>query len=116
MILLRMVRRQEKGNLMIKLIKLGLVTVVAGLSMGAFALPAFAADNVPPASPQGCHGYWTVKYKQAVNDAGGQGSAIGGKGNSDGNPDNGQAHSALGRGETLQEFLAAQCGVGSQAN
>jgi hypothetical protein len=56
---------------------------------------------VPPAEPQGCHGAATVAYKQATNDPGGQGSAIGGQGNSDDNPFNGQAHSAVGRGETL---------------
>jgi hypothetical protein len=99
---------------MIKIIKLGLTAAAAALAMGAFALPAQAADNVPPANPNGCHGAATVAYKQAVNDAGGQGSAIGGKGNSDGNPFNGQAHSAVGRGQTLQEFLADQCGLGSQ--
>lgn len=85
-----------------------LVTVVV-LALSATAL----AD---PSSPEnGCHGYYTTLYKQLVGDRGGQGSAIGGKGNSDGDPTNGQAHSAAGRGETLQEFLAANCGVGSQA-
>ena len=80
---------------MIKIIKLGLAAAALA-TMSVMALPAQAA--VPPASPQGCHGAATVAYKQAVNDAGGQGSAIGGKGNSDDNPYNGQAHSALGRG------------------
>jgi len=79
-----------------------------------FAGAAMAADNVPPAEPNGCHGAATVAYKQATGDAGGQGSAIGGRGNSDGDATNGQAHSELGRGQTLQEFLAANCGVGSQ--
>jgi hypothetical protein len=103
----------KKGKLMIKIIKLGLATGAVALAMGALALPAQA--NVPPAQPQGCHGAATVAYKQAVNDAGGQGSAIGGKGNSDENPYNGQAHSAVGRGQTLQQFLAEQCGLGSEA-
>jgi hypothetical protein len=93
------------------IIKLGLVTV-AGLIMSASALTAQAADNYPPAEPQGCHGAATVAYKQAVKDAGGQGSAIGGLGNSDGTL-NGQAHSALGRGLTLQQFLKEACQVGS---
>jgi hypothetical protein len=81
----------------------------------ALAGSAFAAGNVPPAAPNGCHGAATVAYKQATGDAGGQGSAIGGLGNSDGDNANGQAHSELGRGKTLQAFLAAACGVGSQA-
>ena len=86
-----------------------LVTVVV-LVLSASAL----AD---PGSPDnGCHGYYTTQYKESVGDRGGQGTAIGGKGNSDGDPTNGQAHSAAGRGVTLQEFLAAACGVGSQAS
>jgi len=85
-----------------------LVTVVV-LVFSAVAL----AD---PSSPEnGCHGYYTTQYKELVGDRGGQGSAIGGNGNSDGDPTNGQAHSAAGRGETLQQFLAAACGVGSEA-
>ena len=89
------------------------VLAVVGLTMTSGSL-AFA--NVPPADPQGCHGAATVAYKQATGDAGGQGSAIGGLGNSDGNADNGQAHSAAGRGAILQAFLAANCDVGSQAD
>ena len=81
---------------MIKIIKLGLVVTVAGLIMSASALTAQAAENVPPADPQGCHGAATVLYKQLTGEAGGQGSAIGGKGKSDSNPDNGQAHCACG--------------------
>ena len=78
---------------------------------------AFAsAGLVDPSSPDnGCHGYYTTQYKESVGDRGGQGSAIGGKGNSDGNPANGQAHMEPGRGQTLQAFLAASCGVGSDA-
>jgi hypothetical protein len=53
---------------------------------------------------------------ESVGDRGGQGAAIGGNGNSDGEPANGQAHSADGRGATLQAFLAANCGVGSQSD
>jgi hypothetical protein len=86
-----------------------LVTVVV-LVLSASAL----AD---PGSPdKGCHGYYTTQYKELVGDRGGQGTAIGGKGNSDGDATNGQAHSADGRGVTLQEFLATACGVGSQAD
>ena len=93
-----------------------LIGAATGAAMAlAFATSAFAADNVPLAEPQGCHGAATVAYKQATGEAGGQGSAIGGRGNSDGDNTNGQAHSAAGRGQTLQAFLAAACGVGSQA-
>ena len=59
--------------------------------------------------------YGQTGPERAYAGFGGQGSAIGGKGNSDGDPTNGQAHSTAGRGETLQAFLAANCGVGSQA-
>jgi hypothetical protein len=84
-----------------------LVTVVV-LALSAAAL----AD---PSSPDnGCHGYYTTQYKELVGDRGGQGSAIGGNGKSDGDATNGQAHSTAGRGQTLQEFLAVNCGVGSQ--
>jgi len=90
-------------------------TLVAGL-VTAVALALSAAAFADPSSPDnGCHGFYTTQYKELVGDRGGQGSAIGGNGNSDGNPANGQAHSALGRGATLQAFLAANCGVGSQA-
>jgi hypothetical protein len=86
-----------------------LVTVVV------LVVPASAVAD--PGSPdKGCHGYYTTQYKESVGDRGGQGSAIGGLGNSDGDATNGQAHSADGRGVTLQEFLATTCGVGSQAD
>ena len=75
-----------------------------------------AAAMADPGSPEkGCHGFYTTDYKTSVGDRGAQGEAIGGKGNSDGDPANGQAHSEAGRGATLQAFLAANCGVGSQA-
>jgi len=89
------------------MIALVVTAVVLALSASALADPASPVDN-------GCHGYYTTLYKEQVGDRGGQGSAIGGKGNSDGDPTNGQAHSTAGRGETLQAFLAANCGVGSQ--
>jgi hypothetical protein len=83
--------------------------------MGASALTAQAADTAPPADPQGCHGYWTVQYKQSQGDAGATGSAIGGVGNNSEGDKSGQAHSDLGRGQTLQQFLAEKCdGLGSQ--
>jgi hypothetical protein len=90
-------------------------SLIAAL-LTAVALAISASALADPSSPDnGCHGYYTTQYKELVQDRGAQGTAIGGKGNSDGDPTNGQAHSALGRGATLQEFLAANCGVGSQA-
>jgi hypothetical protein len=88
--------------------------VAAIVTAVVLALSAAALAD-PSSSENGCHGYYTTQYKELVGDRGGQGSAIGGNGNSDGDPTNGQAHSAAGRGETLQAFLAANCGVGSQA-
>lgn len=86
------------------------------LVVTAIVLALSATALADPSSPEnGCHGYYTTQYKESVGDRGGQGSAIGGNGNSDGDPTNGQAHSTAGRGETLQAFLAASCGVGSQA-
>ena len=81
----------------------------------AAVLVLSASALADPSSPdKGCHGFHTTMYKELVGDRGGQGDAIGGRGNSDGDPTNGQAHSLVGRGATLQEFLAAFCGVGSQ--
>jgi hypothetical protein len=85
------------------------VAVAAALAFSAAAL----AD--PSSAEKGCHGFHTTQFKEFAGDRGAQGSAIGGKGNSDGGPTNGQAHSAAGRGATLQAFLGATCGVGSQA-
>jgi hypothetical protein len=83
----------------------------------AIAILVFAgAALADPSSPEnGCHGYHTTLAKDLSGDRGVQGSAIGGKGNSDGDPTNGQAHSTAGRGATLQAFLGATCEVGSQA-
>jgi hypothetical protein len=75
--------------------------------LGGGGLPA-AAD---PASPEhGCHGFYTTQAKELNDDRGVQGTAIGGRGNSDGDSTNGQAHSEAGRGATLQEFLEEFCG------
>ncbi len=90
-----------------------LVAAIAAVVVLAFA----SAASADPSSPDnGCHGYHATQYKELVGDRGAQGSAIGGKGNSDGIPANGQAHSADGRGAAVQEFLATFCGVGSQAD
>jgi len=88
--------------------------ITAAITALTLALSASAIAD--PGSPEnGCHGYYTTLYKQQAQDRGAQGTAIGGRGNSDRNPANGQAHSQPGRGATLQEFLAAHCGVGSAA-
>ena len=89
---------------------------IIALLAAAVVLAFSASALADPSSPdKGCHGYYTTLYKQLTGDRGGQGEAIGGRGNSDGNPSNGQAHTEPGRGATLQAFLAANCGVGSQA-
>jgi hypothetical protein len=81
--------------------------------VAAIVLVFSAAALADPSSPDnGCHGYWTTQAK--VADRGAQGTAIGGKGNSDGDPTNGQAHSEPGRGAVLQTFLGSACGVGSE--
>ena len=84
------------------------VAGVAALVMAGIGVSPAGAD---PASPEnGCHGFFTTQAKELSGDRGIQGTAIGGRGNSDGDPANGQAHSELGRGQTLQAFLAAFCG------
>jgi hypothetical protein len=90
----------------------GIVSLLAVVVVLAFSGAALAD---PKSEDKGCHGYHTTLFKELMGDRGAQGAAIGGRGNSDGDPTNGQAHSAAGRGATLQEFLAAECGVGSQA-
>jgi hypothetical protein len=79
--------------------------VVAAAAAPAFGQPAppGSEGTPPPATPQGCHGFQTVLFKQLTGDPA-QGPAI-----------VLQTRSALGRGGTLQAFLAAVCGVGSQA-
>jgi hypothetical protein len=85
--------------------------VVAATAAVVFATVGAVPAAADPASPEhGCHGYYTTQAKQMSGDRGIQGSAIGGRGNSDGDPANGQAHSELGRGATLQVFLAEFCG------
>ena len=89
-----------------------LVATIVSVAVLAFA----SAASADPSSPEkGCHGFHTTDFKVMNDDRGAQGWAIGGVGNSDGDPTNGQAHSADGRGATLQAFLASACGVGSQA-
>jgi hypothetical protein len=85
--------------------------IVVGLASLALAGIAAAPAAADPASPdQGCHGFYTTQAKQLSGDRGIQGTAIGGRGHSDGDPANGQAHSEAGRGATLQAFLAEFCG------
>jgi hypothetical protein len=87
-------------------------TIVTGLASLALAGLAAAPAVADPASPEkGCHGFHTTQFKELVGDRGAQGTTIGGRGNSDGNPTNGQAHSEAGRGAAVQAFLAEFCGM-----
>jgi hypothetical protein len=72
-------------------------------SVNAQPAPPGSQGTPPPATPQGCHGFQTVLFKQLTGDPA-QGPAI-----------VAQTQTPLGRGGTLQAFLAAVCGVGSQA-
>jgi hypothetical protein len=90
-----------------------LVAALVALVVLAFASAAVAD---PSSDENGCHGFHTTNFKVINNDRGAQGWAIGGLGNSDGNPVDGQAHSAEGRGAAVQQFLADFCDVGSQAD
>jgi hypothetical protein len=67
------------------------------------AAPPGSHGTPPPEIPQGCHGFETVLFKQLTGDPA-QGPAI-----------VSQTQSELGRGGTLQAFLASVCGLGSQA-
>jgi hypothetical protein len=89
-----------------------IVSLLAVLVVLAFSGSALAD---PKSDDKGCHGFYTTQAKDLAGDRGAQGEAIGGRGNSDGDPTDGQAHSAVGRGATLQAFLAGACDVGSQA-
>jgi hypothetical protein len=85
--------------------------IVAGLASLTLVGVASAPAAADPTSPdQGCHGFYTTQAKQASGDRGFQGTAIGGRGSSDGDPTNGQAHSEAGRGAILQAFLEEFCG------
>jgi hypothetical protein len=85
-----------------------IVAALASLALASIGVAPAVAD---PASPEhGCHGFHTTQFKEATGDRGAQGTAIGGRGNSDGDRTNGQAHSEAGRGATLQAFLAEFCG------
>jgi hypothetical protein len=97
-----------KGEISVK----SIVLLVATAVVLAFSAAALADPSSPD---KGCHGFYTTEFKRLMGDRGAQGEAIGGRGNADGDRSNGQAHSDAGRGATLQAFLAANCGVGSQA-
>jgi hypothetical protein len=73
------------------------------LSM-SFAATAAAQGNVPTAEPRGCHGAATLAYKQAVGSPSQAAGILA------------QAHSEVGRGETLQLFLAEECSLGRYAD
>jgi len=64
--------------------------------------PPGAQGTPPPATPEGCHGYYTVLYKQLTGDPSQAPGIV---------P---QTQSPKGMGETLQAFLGAACGVGSR--
>ena len=71
-------------------------------------VPAFAQEppgsqgTPPPATPEGCHGYYTVLFKQLTGDPSQAPGIV---------P---QTQSPEGRGGPLQEFLGDACGIGSQ--
>jgi hypothetical protein len=66
-------------------------TIVTGLASLALVSIGAAPAVADPASPDnGCHGYYTTQFKELSGDRGAQGAAIGGLGNSDGDPANGQ--------------------------
>ena len=79
-----------------RLFELGAAVVLSMTFAGAVA----AQGNVPTAEPQGCHGAATLAYKQAVGSPSQAAGILA------------QAHSEIGRGETLQQFLAEACSVG----
>ena len=59
--------------------------IVTGCVAVALATIGAAPAVADPASPEnGCHGFYTTAAKEASGDRGIQGSAIGGRGNSDG--------------------------------
>ena len=78
------------------------LATAAMLSM-SLAATVSAQGNVPTAEPQGCHGAATLAYKQAVGTPSQAAGILA------------QAHSEIGRGETLQQFLADECSVGRYA-
>jgi hypothetical protein len=60
------------------------ILITAAITASTLALSASAIAD--PGSPEsGCHGYYTTLYKQQAQDRGAQGTAIGGRGNSDRN-------------------------------
>lgn len=89
----------------------GLAAVTAGATLAIVAAspahaqpaPPGSEGTPPPATPQGCHGFQTVLFKQLTGDPA-QGPAI-----------VAQTQTPAGRGGTLQAFLGVVCGVGSQA-
>lgn len=86
--------------------KLLVTAGVAGL-----LLTGAATATADPSPDRGCHGYYTTGYHEG---GGNTGEAIGGRGRSDDDPTNGQAHQDPGRGEQVQAFLGTACGVGRE--
>jgi hypothetical protein len=86
-------------------VKQRIVALGAALMLSmTFAATVAAQGNVPAAEPQGCHGAATLAYKQAVGSPSQAAGILA------------QAHSDIGRGETLQLFLAEACSVGRYAD
>jgi hypothetical protein len=81
-----------------------LISLIAGAALSVGIVGSVAAQNVPSAEPQGCHGAATLAYKQSVGSPSQAEGILA------------QVRSDLGRGETLQQFLAASCGVGRYAD
>ena len=79
------------------------VAMTAATAAHGEAAPPGSEGTPPPATPEGCHGFETVLFKQLTGDPA-QGPAI-----------VSQTQTEEGRGAILQAFLAAVCGVGSQA-
>lgn len=88
--------------------------VFAASLLTAVAVPMLGIGAASAAKPDCGGGNTPGQVVKTYATAGGVGDEVGGNGNSDGNPANGQAHSAAGRGGQNQAFLA-NCGVGSQA-
>jgi hypothetical protein len=80
------------------------LALLAAMALSVGVVGTAAAQNVPSAQPQGCHGAATLAYKQATGSPSQAAGILA------------QAHSEIGRGETLQLFLAAACGVGRYAD
>ena len=101
-----------------------LLSATCGVVM-LLAVPAFAGGNGNEVTQGNNHG---AAASEAAHTLGGVGGAIGGKGASDGDATNGQAHGSapccgavdrnengkFSRGENVQGFIGNNFGIGSQ--